>query len=232
MQPRLARETPSASTHSNTLPSSSFTLPPLPPSSMHPTTPTHTPLPYSSPTTLPPRHGSKKGPRNLPRGLMINNPVGINADRISTTDNVIANCISRFPNHANPLPHFLPFSQQFLQLHHCRRFHPSAELVSTILDALSLAKSPDPRDPKLQNLSGQARTLSCLLPQQAHQQPVPRFVYPCSPELLPRLLCRLPHPRENHQLHHRPSEHDQKLQPRGLQPLHQQRTTITTLFEN
>ncbi len=75
----------------------------------------------------------------LQAALMINNPVGINADCISTTDNVIADRISRFPNHANPLSHFLSLSKQFPQLQLCRHFHPSAELVSTILDAPLLA---------------------------------------------------------------------------------------------
>ncbi len=84
---------------------------------------------------------------------MINNPVGIHADRISTTDNVIADRISHFPNHSNPLPHFSSLSQQFPQLWRCRRFHPSVELVSTILDALLLAKSPDPREPNLRKLA-------------------------------------------------------------------------------
>ena len=85
--------------------------------------------------------------------LMINNPVGINADRISTTDNVIADRISRFPNHADPSPHFIALSQDFPQLQQCRRFHPSAELVSTILDALLLAKWPDPREPSLRKIA-------------------------------------------------------------------------------
>ncbi len=89
----------------------------------------------------------------LQAAIMINNPVGIHANSISTTDNVIANQISRFPNHSNPLPLFSTLSQQFPQLQHCRRFHPSAELVSTILDALSLTKSPDPRAPSLQKIA-------------------------------------------------------------------------------
>ncbi len=102
--------------------------------------------------------GAKKSPTGKALGflqatLMIHNPVEIHADRISTTNNVIANQISQFPNHSNPLPHFSTLSQQFPQLRHCRRFHPSAELVSTILDALSLAKSPNPREPNLQQLA-------------------------------------------------------------------------------
>ncbi len=99
-----------------------------------------------------------KGAKQLPAGkalgilqctLMINNPVGINVDCVSTTSNVIAVCISQFPNHNDPLPHFLDLSQAFPQLQQCRHFHPSAELVSTILDVLLLVKLPDPREPSL-----------------------------------------------------------------------------------
>ncbi len=65
------------------------------------------------------------------------------------TNNVIAVCISQFPNHNDPLPHFLDLSQAFPQLQQCRHFHPSAELVSTILDVMLLVKLPDPREPSL-----------------------------------------------------------------------------------
>ncbi len=83
---------------------------------------------------------------------MIKNPVGFNADCVSTTDNVVVDRISQFPNHNNPLPHFLNLSQDFAKLLQCKRFHPSAELVSKILDALLLAKSPDPEETRLQKL--------------------------------------------------------------------------------
>ncbi len=82
--------------------------------------------------------GAKKSPPGKALGqlqccLMINNPMGINTDWVSTTDNIIANCISRFSNHDNPFPHFLSLAQDFLLLQNCKHFHPNAELVSYIL---------------------------------------------------------------------------------------------------
>ncbi len=80
---------------------------------------------------------------------MINDPVGINANQVSTMDNVIANCISHFPNHSNPCIHHLSFIQDFLQLWHCRCSHPCAELVSCILDVLLLSELANSRYPNL-----------------------------------------------------------------------------------
>ncbi len=80
------------------------------------------------------RKGAKLSPAGKALGFlqcaeMINNPVGINADHVSTTNNVIAGCISQFPNHKNPPPHFCTLSHNFLQLLQWRCFHPSEELV-------------------------------------------------------------------------------------------------------
>ncbi len=48
--------------------------------------------------------------------LMINNPVEINTDCVSTTDNVVADKITQFSNHNNPLPCVITLSQDFPQL--------------------------------------------------------------------------------------------------------------------
>ncbi len=61
------------------------------------------------------------------------------------------------PNYNDPLPNFLTLSQDFLQLLQCRRFNSSAELVSTILDVLLLAKSPNPKELSLQKLASPGR---------------------------------------------------------------------------
>ncbi len=45
--------------------------------------------------------------------LMINNSVGINANCVSTNNNIIIDHISQFLNHKNPLHHFLNLSQDF-----------------------------------------------------------------------------------------------------------------------
>ncbi len=61
---------------------------------------------------------SKKSPAGkalsfLQAAIMIKNPVGIHADHISTTDNVIAHCISHFPNHSDHCPTSLPSHSNF-----------------------------------------------------------------------------------------------------------------------
>ncbi len=64
--------------------------------------------------------GAKQSPAGKALGsiqcaLMINNPVGINADCMSTNNNIVADCISQFPNNNDPLPHFLTLLQDFPQ---------------------------------------------------------------------------------------------------------------------
>jgi len=76
--------------------------------------------------------------------LMINNPVGINAAHISTTDNEIADKISRVLTEANLLADMKPLFQDFPLLQSCRRFQPSAELISLISETLLLQKYVDP----------------------------------------------------------------------------------------
>jgi hypothetical protein len=76
--------------------------------------------------------------------LMINNPVGINVGHVTSKDNEIADRISRFKNSNDATSGFPTLAQDFPQLKHCCRFHPSAELISFILDALLLKKCRDP----------------------------------------------------------------------------------------
>ena len=87
--------------------------------------------------------------------LMINNHVGINIGHVTTKDNVIADRISRIKKETNTLPDFEKLTQDFPQLTSCRRFHPSAELVSAITAILLQEKSFDPleaRDSILEKL--------------------------------------------------------------------------------
>lgn len=76
--------------------------------------------------------------------LMLNNRVGINIAHVTTKDNVIADRISRIKKESNFIPHFDQLQQEFPQLTSCRRFHPSAELVSCIMDILLSKKQFDP----------------------------------------------------------------------------------------
>ena len=67
---------------------------------------------------------------------MINNPVGINVDYINTKENIIADEISRVNRAVDAASFFQSLTQAYPQLSTCRRFHPSAELLSTIMEAL------------------------------------------------------------------------------------------------
>jgi hypothetical protein len=87
--------------------------------------------------------------------LMINNHVGIHVDHITTKDNEIADRISRIDHETNSNKYFASITQDFPQLKSCRRFHPSPELVSSIMEVLLRKKSFDPlaaRDSILSNL--------------------------------------------------------------------------------
>ena len=76
--------------------------------------------------------------------LMINNPVGINVSHVSTTDNVVADRISRIIKESNLETEMNTLMQDFPQLICCRRFQPSAEAISLIMEILSSKKYVDP----------------------------------------------------------------------------------------
>ena len=76
--------------------------------------------------------------------LMMNNPVGIYVDRVTTTDNVVADKISRIASETHLAADIPTLCQEFPQLKSCQRFHPSVELTSLILETLSTKKYVDP----------------------------------------------------------------------------------------
>jgi hypothetical protein len=67
---------------------------------------------------------------------MINNPVGLDAAYINTKANVIADEVSRVKKETNILPKMFDLAKKFPSLGICRRFHPSQELISCIMDTL------------------------------------------------------------------------------------------------
>jgi hypothetical protein len=78
--------------------------------------------------------------------LLIDNPVGLQIARVSTTDNVIADRLSRIPN-SSALPAAFPsLAQDHAVLRGCRQFQPNAELISAIMAALLAHASPPPVD--------------------------------------------------------------------------------------
>ena len=76
--------------------------------------------------------------------MMLNNRVGHYTGHVCTKTNVIADGISRIKRESNSMRGFLSLKQEFLELDGCMRFHPSAELISHILDAISQKKFVDP----------------------------------------------------------------------------------------
>jgi hypothetical protein len=76
--------------------------------------------------------------------MMIGNAVGIDTTRVSTHDNVRADKISRIKRETNSMSHFLHIVQEYPELRGCRRFQPSAELISHVMDAILLKKLVDP----------------------------------------------------------------------------------------
>jgi len=80
-------------------------------------------------------------------GLLIGSGVGINATWISTTENKIADDISRIKKSAHdPFSFqydFAKLQQDHVELRHCRFFQPSRELLSMIWEILLTRNSPD-----------------------------------------------------------------------------------------
>jgi hypothetical protein len=90
--------------------------------------------------------------------LMINNPVGISVAHITTKHNVIADRISRIKRETNTIPEFSSLLQDFPQLKSCKRFHPSNELISLIMDVLLQKNIIDPLAASRQLLSDLDKT--------------------------------------------------------------------------
>ena len=76
--------------------------------------------------------------------LMINNPVGTNVGHVTSEDNKISDRISRIRSESILLTEMQKLRQDYPMLRSCKRFRPSAELVSLILDALSTKKFVNP----------------------------------------------------------------------------------------
>ena len=94
-----------------------------------------------------------KGCKNSPLGralgrllcaILINNPVGLSLDRVSTHANVIADKISRLKSEKDSLKFFESLASSHPQLRTCRRFIPSPELISAISEALLQGNNANP----------------------------------------------------------------------------------------
>ena len=93
--------------------------------------------------------GCKRSPMGRALGrllcaLLINNPVGLALDRVSTHDNIIADKISRLKKEKDSLKFFTSLVSSHPQLRTCRRFIPNPELISAISEALLQGTNADP----------------------------------------------------------------------------------------
>jgi hypothetical protein len=74
--------------------------------------------------------------------LMLNNSLGIKTDYIEGINNTLADAISRvFPSDTQSSSFYI-LQQNFPQLRHWKRFHPSAELLSHLYSGLLTGQDP------------------------------------------------------------------------------------------
>ncbi len=76
--------------------------------------------------------------------LMINNPLGLSTERITTEDNKVADALSRSDLGKDSRKFFASLSTTYPQLRGCARFQPSQELLSAITETLLTGKLVDP----------------------------------------------------------------------------------------
>ena len=76
--------------------------------------------------------------------FMINNPVGINVDHVTSKDNEIADKISRIKSELVLLTEINKIYKDHPSLRSCQRFHPCAELKLLVWETLLAKKFIDP----------------------------------------------------------------------------------------
>jgi len=76
--------------------------------------------------------------------MMMNNNVGLHTGHITTIKNVIADRISRIKRETNSMRGFTSILQDYPALAGCKRFQPSAALISHLTDAILQKKFIDP----------------------------------------------------------------------------------------
>ena len=78
--------------------------------------------------------------------MMINNPVGIQAEHMTTVANVTADEILRIKKETNSMCGSASILQAYPEVAGSKRFQPSATLISHIMDAITLKKLVDLMD--------------------------------------------------------------------------------------
>ena len=79
--------------------------------------------------------------------LLLASPLALTSDYISTSDNALADRISRSPLLFPCSPDFASLQQDYPQLDSCRQYLPSPDLLSTVYSALSHRSAPAPGAP-------------------------------------------------------------------------------------
>ena len=92
--------------------------------------------------------------------MMINNNVGLHTGHITTTNNVISDRISRIKRETNSMRGFQSILQDYPELAGCKRFRPSAALISHLMDAISQKKFIDPMEVNASILRNPGQTTS------------------------------------------------------------------------
>ena len=70
--------------------------------------------------------------------LQIDSPLGLNGDFLAGSNNIVVGCISRLSPNSFSSDELSNIFKEFSRLNSCQRFHPSQELVSSLLHALLL----------------------------------------------------------------------------------------------
>ena len=78
--------------------------------------------------------------------MTINNNVAVHTGHVTTKQNVIADRISRMISETNSMREFPSIVQDYPELRGCKRFQPSSELISLVMDAISQKKLSDPME--------------------------------------------------------------------------------------
>ena len=76
--------------------------------------------------------------------MMMNNNVDLHTGHVTTTQNVIADRISRIKCKSNSMRAFESLLQDYPALAGCKRFQPSAVLILHLMDAILQKKFIDP----------------------------------------------------------------------------------------
>ena len=80
--------------------------------------------------------------------LRLNNSLGLNSEFLAGLLNIIADAISRVRSPRGSAPDFTQLMQDFPELNSCHRFHPSAELLSCLMQGLLSKLGPGVQVPK------------------------------------------------------------------------------------